>query len=449
MLHRFGFLFAALAIGAPCALALDDDGKKDSVETKLLEILRARQVINDAEFGELTALSVKLKAEEEGASLTQGPIVRAASGEGITIEEGTFKLNIKNKLQFRFAYTDFDNSPPAGRTDVATFSVPRARTYMNGSVWDPNITWRLSVEYNEGASIKDAWLQWYFWSQESSHSKIGARIGQTKTLFGKTATYSSFAQEFVDRDIASMTFSTGRSRGAMLLGHQIEGGKFHWNAGIFNTDTATGSPFSGEETSNGDNELNFNFGVRLDPWGDMGDESYTAADLERSQNLKASFGAGLWLGNERVVAAGVQDDEVMSINLNAAMKYNGIHALGEVFVRKDDVQNTTGGEVDTFGWNVQGTYTLAPNAKGHQIGFGGRYSTIELKDNIPGAVGFFFPFLSGKGNVNDITLGVTDYYKGHNFKTQFDVTFRTIDNDLAATQDRDDLLFRLQFTVQV
>jgi len=452
MLHRFGFTLAALAIGTPCAFAFhDDDGKKESVESKLLEILRSRQVINDAEFGELTALSVKLKAEEESASLVQGPIVRAAAGDGVTIEEGTFKLNIKNKMQLRFAYTDFDNSPPAGRLDTATFSVPRARTYLQGSVWDPSITWRLALEYNEAASVKDAWVRWDFWTQESSHSKIGFRMGQQKPHFGRVAMQSSFAQEFVDRDMAATTFSASRARGIQALGEHVEGAKFHWSAGMWNTDTAGGTIFAGEETSNADNELNFHFEARFDPWGDMGDESYTSGDLERIQNIKASIGAGLWLGNERVgTTGGVQDDEVQAINLNAAMKYMGFHALGELFLREDDTQNVPGGTVDSMGWNAQGTYTLAPNAKGHQISFGGRLTMYELSDNVPAGIGLAYPVLGGlKGDLQDITVGVTDYYKGHNLKTQLDVTFRTTDFDLATVQDRDDVFIRLQFTIQV
>lgn len=454
MLHRFGFTLAALAMGTPCAFAFhDDDGKKESVESKLLEILRERQVINDAEFGELTALSVKLKAEEESASLVQGPIVRAAAGDGVTIEEGTFKLNIKNKIQLRFAYTDNDNSPPAvpPRTDTATFSVPRARTYLSGSVWDPSITWRLSVEYNEAASIKDAWVRWNFWEQESSHSTIGIRMGQQKPHFGRVAMQSAFAQEFVDRDMAATTFSAARARGLQVLGDHIEGGKLHWSAGAWNTDTASGLQFSGEETNNGDNELNFHVEAHFDPWGDMGDESYTSGDLERTQNIKASFGAGYWLGNERVATTGgVQDDEVSSINLNAAMKYMGFHALGELFLREDDTQNVAGGSVDSLGWNVQGSYTLAPNAKGHQIGFGLRLTQFEVSDNVPAGIGLGYPVLGGlKGEVQDITVGVSDFYKGHNMKTQLDVTFRKIDPDLSTIQNRDDIMVRLQFTLQV
>jgi hypothetical protein len=432
----------ALTLGAPCALAFGDDGKKDSVEGKLLEILRSRQVINDAEFGELTELSARLRAEESeiaAPSPSFAASIRAAAGEGFTIEEGSFKLTVRNKFQTRFTYTDFDTT-----ADTASFSVPRARTYFDGTVFDPDITWRISVQYTEGLSVKDAWVNWNVWTQESSHSTIGLRMGQQKTRFGRLATASSFNQEFVDRDIASANFSSGRSRGFLAHGKHMDGGKLHWHAGLFNSDTAAASPFAGEEAANPDNELNYNFGVRFDPMGDMGGEGYTSADLERTPKLKASFGANLWLGNESVpVGGGFTDDEVTSINLNAAVKIQGFHALGEVFIREDDIQNVAGGTLDSMGWNVQGTYTLAPNAKGHQIGFGGRFSMVELKDAIPAGL----PPVIAQGEVTDITLGVSDYYKGHNLKTQLDVTFRNIDP--AGGTDVDDLILRLQFTMQI
>jgi hypothetical protein len=450
VLHRFGITLVALTLGAPCALAFGDDGKKDSVEGKLLEILRSRQVINDAEFGELTALSARLRSEEPAAiaapSSSFAASIRAAAGEGFTIEEGSFKLTVRNKFQTRFTYTDFDTS-----SDTASFSVPRARTYFDGTVFDPDITWRISVQYTEAVPVKDAWVNWNVWTQESSHSSIGLRMGQQKTRFGRLATASSFNQEFVDRDIASSSFSGGRSRGFLAHGEHIDGGKLHWHAGLFNSDTAGASPFAGEEAGNPDNELDYSFGVRFDPMGDMGGEGYQAADLERTPNLKASVGGNLWLGNESVTIGPVtNDNEVISLNLNGAVKVQGFHALGEVFIREDDVQNVTGGKLNSKGWTIQGTYTLAPNAKGHQIGFGGRYSMVELEDPIPPGLGG--PVVGGlaQGEVTDITLVVSDYYKAHNLKTQLDFTFRSIEpNSSLGIGDSDDMILRLQFTMQI
>ena len=225
MIHRFGFILA-LAIGAPGALAFGDDGKdgkKETWETKLLEVLRARQLINDAEYNEIATLALRLKAEDEDVTVTrgldalatttpppaQGATIKAAAGEGITITDGDFRVTMTNKIQFRWTYTDFDNDAPIGtpggspvRPDTNTLSIPRARTYLDGSAFDPNITWRLAMDWTEGgasgAPIKDAWVNWNFWNKDDNH--VGMRLGQQKTRFGRVATASTFGQEFVDRD---------------------------------------------------------------------------------------------------------------------------------------------------------------------------------------------------------------------------------------------------------
>jgi hypothetical protein len=455
MRTRSTTLLALCACAAAARATAGDDGRKNDVESRLLEILRSRQVINEEEFHDLTELSVRLRAAEaqpailpQGEPAPAGPTFKAEPGKGVTFTAANFRLNIKNTMMLRWSYSDFDAAP-----DVNTFAVARPRTAFTGSVFDPDLTFNLTGQWDEGTALKNAWVNYDF-IKPDENTRVGVRVGQQKTLFGRIATATSYGQEFVDRDIATTTFANSRSRGVLVHGHHGKG-LVHWHGGVFNSDTAAGFPGAGEERGNPDNELDFTAGIRFDPMGDLGDESYTSGDLDRGEELRASFGAAVWVGNENLgnTAAG-RDVEVLDLNLNAALKVKGFHALGEVFLRDDELQAAgalPAAEISAMGWNVQGSYTFEPDAKGQQWGVGGRYTMVTLDDNIPAAfTGYAFPGLgTTMGDVTDLTIGVSNYYRKHALKTQIDFTFRTTEPDAPGATDTDDYLIRVQFAIQI
>lgn len=341
-------------------------------------------------------------------------------GEGIQIRSGdTFALGLRSWVQPRYRLAAQDAWNPAsngGSADRSHFTLAAARTEFRGFVFDPKVEYQLTAEWTESNAIEDAWLRWSFWKGEQD--TLALRFGQQKTLYGRQATAGDDLLEFVDRALATRNLANARARGALLTGEHAQG-LFHWSAGLFNSDTASASSNAGEDAANPDQELNAVFSVRLDPEGDLGDERYAEGDLEHSTTLRWSVGAGLQLGNHRtVLGATTIDADGRDLNLNAALRYQGVHALGEVFLRSDEPDAPSAASSDAQGWQVGGTYTLArASGRDGQFSFGGRYSMLTL-DDAAQTVMTNTPLGSSRGDVRELTALVGYYYKAHRLKLQ-------------------------------
>ncbi len=359
----------------------------------------------------------------------QGSQVTFAPGKGITFDGGDgFRLNLQHVIQAQWRYISAD----AGAPDTNGFRIPRARQIVGGHVWDKNITYRIMFDHADGGTTgtarKDFWVKWKFLEGEMPMS---VRLGQGKFRAGRSSDQMGEQLEFVTRSIASRTFATGRSTGALLEGSALEDGMLKWHAGLMNSDTAASSGAFGEENTNtGQNELNFTFGAIFEPMGSMGDdpEMRGQGDLEHSGELKTSFGVNLYLGNERPAGT---DVETTSINLNGeVITGTGISGQGEIWIRNDDVDG--GGDADSIGWYAQGGYTLAPVEGEVQWGFAGRVSMVDYDDApvLMGTPGQYVdgPVLLGAataGDVFEVNLAASAYYHKHALKSQVGVTFQS------------------------
>lgn len=387
------------------------------------------------------------------SSARQGASVSAAAGEGFTITAGDeFSLNVTNRVQvlWRYANFDGDNSALQSGADTNNFSVPQARTRMQGNVWDENMTYAVSLEWGTGGGLlRDAWFNWDFWSDEGTSSTVGFRVGSQKPGFGREATGSQALLEHTARSAASRVFSSNnRVLGAFLRGSHGEGGKFHWHAGMANGDVAgaSGALEAGNVAFNPDNETDFYFGVRIDPMGDMGDEWFSHADLEGAEELKASLGAGLQIGNHRTSAAAA-DVETLAFNVNGVVRGYGFQGIGEFFWRNDD--RDSGTRTDALGFAIGGSYVLPPTTEGgSQWGGAVRYSFVDLNDSgtaqtllTRSAVGAM------AAEISELNATISHYYKKHKLKTQLGYTWQNLDpssgNDV--TNHFFDILFQWWF----
>lgn len=371
----------------------------------------------------------KLSLSETPAPQDKDLKVTGAPGKGITFSAGEdFELNLLSFVQARYRFESLDSDNPAsngGNADRSTFDIRRARTILSGWLYNKDITYKLQNEWTETTSIKDAWIQWMFWHRENN--SIGMRMGQTKTYYGREATATGRKLDFVDRSVATRFMANSRSRGLQGHGDHMDG-KFRWTAGLFNSDTAAGSSNAGEEASNPDNELNSVFSVRFDPNGSMGDESYSMGDLDYTETLMWSIGGGLQIGNHRAVIGGAtRDVDGTDININAAMKYRGWHALADIYIRSDDPDVAGGTSTDSTGWSAGATYTMqARDGKPNQWGFGGRFSMLNL-DDANQAVLTLTPLGASEGEITELTVVVSNYYRKHNLKTQLSWTLQNVD----------------------
>ena len=392
----------------------DDKDKKDKAD---------KSAQASANSGTLEALAQSGQGEEPSKVK-----VDAKAGSGYTISVGDdFSVNVTNRIQIAWRFDALDNG-----TDLNNFRIPRARTKLKGNVFDKDTTYQLQVDWVASKLLKDAWLRRTVWADES-HDKVSLRVGQQKPKFGKEATISSGALEHPDRSIASRTFAGFRVVGAWLEGSHLDGDKLHWDIGVANADTAGGSSaLEGgvEGAANTDNELDYYFGVRLDPFGDMLDEDLKQTDFQHSEQIKGTIGAGLQLGNHQT-AVTAPDVDTTCINLNTLWQYQGFQLLGEVFLRSDDTSDG-GPKSDHTGWAIGGSYVLAKPERGPQWAGAVRYSVVSNDD--PAVLLTKTSGLAGaKGDVSEIQGTITAYSHEHKLKTHFGYTAQQVDPDGVGT----------------
>jgi hypothetical protein len=379
-------------------------------------------------------------------------MLKAAPGAGITIEVGDeFTLNLKNRVQVLWRYTDADGDSPTVR-DTNDFSIRRARTSFGGHLYDKTKQYFVQLDWARDGSddifgtagtdiLLDAWFNWDFWQSEDGENDIGLRIGAQKPHHGREFQGSSANLEHTERSLASNAFSGNRVIGAWLHGHHMEGDKLHWWLGVGNSDPAGASTAaeSGSNVSNTDNEVNFFLDVRFDPFGDFGDESYVQGDLDYSEEAKGTIGASAMFANLQPAVTAGPDVEALSVNIYTAWHYQGLSALGEVFLRNDDPD--VGADADATGYAVSAGYVLQPAEEGgSQWGFAARWSMVDQDDP---------PVLLAipEGDVSELTGSVSNYYKKNALKSQLSLTWQNVDPDVGSELDNYilDVLFQFIF----
>jgi hypothetical protein len=428
----FGLAFAVLASLATAG----GEGEKDKAKNKAKN--------------KSTRTLEKMATSQGGAAN-----VNAAPGTGFTIDLGDdFSLNISNRLQFLARYSDVDTNP-AGISDTTNFSIARARTILRGHVWDTSKTYKVQLDWardSAGDILLDAWFNWDFWESEDGTNQVGLRVGQQKPHHGREFQGSFAYLEHTQRSLPSQTFTGFRVTGAYLHGTHLEGDKLHWWAGAGNSDPAQASVATNggsNGASSSQNEVNYFFDVRFDPFGDYGDEGFQQGDLEGTEDLAATVGASVMVGNHKGGVGGTADTETVSIVAYGGLKYQGVHALLEFFGRSDDIQG--GAETDSNGIAVGGSYIMPPAEEGgSQWGFAGRWSITELDDpptNLLLATPLTFFGAGTTGQISEIEGTVSHYYKQHRLKSQVGYRYQQVDPDVGQDIDNHfiDILFQWMF----
>ncbi|GAB4143172.1 MAG: hypothetical protein Fur0037_10760 [Planctomycetota bacterium] len=377
----------------------------------------------------------------------QGNGVSWKPGSGITFDGGDeFGLRLSNQLQSQWVYVGNESSALA---DTNNFMVRRARTSLDGHVFNRNIGFKLQVDaVDAGANIKDAWATYSF--VNSDRARVGLRFGQGKTGFGLEGSGSSKYLFFVERSAATRTFADARTRGLWFFGSYMEN-KLRWDGGVMNGDVSKGIAVldTGEEGSNADNELSYTLNVSFDPMGDTtgGKSNFGAqqGDLgDGTKDLVGTIGAGAFFGNNKT-APGSADTESTAFNINTAWRVSGFQAQGEVFIRNDDPQGGT--EEDSIGWYAQAGYALPRSGDSPlQWGFGVRASMIDTDSTatyLATTLGSMAGGFGASGKVTEISAVVNAFYHGHAAKTQLEYTYQDVDNDTGT--DWTNGILRMQF----
>jgi Phosphate-selective porin O and P len=403
--------------------------------------------------------------EKKNGSKTEAatPLVDGWSGgpgKGLTYSSDMFSLTLRNRGQVQFNYNDnkrrvLASGFTAAASDTAGFDVRRARTSLSGHIWSKDTTYKLQTDWVDGTSVKDLWVDWRFYNTEKYD--LGVRFGQQKIAFGNEWRTSSGELEFVDRALATRTFSNVRSRGATLhgdMGMGGDGGNFGWSISAFNTELAAASRNAGED---GDSRSPTAAGAAKDYNDETDDRLNWSGEFHWSSKAKAALGASQGDNHDGQSAVGAGfayyfgsgrrgfvgpgpaftlgpavEVETDSANLYATWKSGtGIAASGEYFVRAENSVGANavgGGASDSTGFQLACTWVAAPVDGQNQWGAGLRYSEIDLPDGqllLTG--GLLRGSANGGSNASELEAVVNMFHHGHNLKTQLGVTWQTID----------------------
>lgn len=370
-------------------------------------------------------------------------------GKGLKFSNETFQITMGGNI-----FVDAYYFSPEMLPDQLTFLVKEARFYIAGELYHTKTKFKLMFDGQDATQpTKDAWMQQTLWSNEDG-MKLGLRFGQQKQPFGREWINSSTQREFVTQSIAADTFSGVRAGGGVLMldGKAGENNGFHVNFGAFNTSVHKGGPFDNEQGANSDNKLNYVLSGSYDMNG-AGIGS-AEGDLDHSEQMKLSIGAGIYIGQEQ---SGGQDVDSFAWNINGAFAMNGIFAMVEIFGLDAEADAAGAGDESSFGWSLQGSFTTAD-----KLYIAGRLSMVTVDPNTAaGGTTYFGARGVGSGLNGASALGTADgdvmvisvaggkYFNGHNNKLQAEVSFETVNRDAAGAVDSDNWLFALRYAMRI
>ena len=343
------------------------------------------------------------------------PYFTYGKGLGFTSPDSLFKLNIRFRMQNRFAITNLANF------DQATIEarIRRLRLRLDGFVYTPKLTYVIQLGFsradmNDGSGstdaniIRDAMIMYKF------NHKLSIGFGQAKLPGNRQFLASSGDLEFVDRSITNAIFNIDRDFGMQI--------SFNNNIHNFNYNLK-GAITTGE----GPNALASNTGlaytgrVELLPFGaftDGGD--YFEGDLTREPKPKVSVGVAVSEDVNAIRSGGesglflYDNRDIFSTMIDLLYKHNG-WAFSSEFLRRstDDpiTQNEAGDKRFVYkghGENYQLSHLWRKN---YELAV--RYSHVTPNSEIQTLV----------PDQQEYTIGASKYIKGHRLKLQTDASY--------------------------
>jgi hypothetical protein len=348
--------------------------------------------------------------------ISPSPYFTYGKGLGITSPDSLFMLNIRFRMQNRLAFTSESES------DLGIKSVEartrRLRLRLDGFIYTTRLTYliqlaftRSDMDYDDTGFpnvIRDAMIQY----KVNEHFSIG--LGQTKLPGNRQRVNSSGDLQLPDRSIVNSTFNIDRDFGVQFYyNNALQGLNYVLRAAISSGD--------GRNITSSDRGLAYTGRLELLPFGKFtngGD--YFEGDLAREPKPKVSFGL-TYSNNQNAIRTGGQLGKFLyqsrDIQTNMAdflLKYNGWSFAAEYLRRTAVDPITTNEDGDQrfvyvgHGQNFQGSYLFKNNFE-----IVGRYSQVRPDSDIQ----------TLEEKIQQYTMGVTKYIRGHRLKLQSDLTY--------------------------
>jgi hypothetical protein len=428
-----------------------------SVDGRLLEILRQRGVITQAEFAELKGLEADLRKEAELESKVANRVdemvarlaedapkvsYKIGSGFGFKSGDGRFTLNVGGRIQVRATYSARENeNGNQNDEDLQDFTVQRARLWFKGHAFDPNLKYEVQIEVagttarpansagtafdsadtslNRLAELRYAYVDWQVCDARPWYN---LKAGEFKIPYSRHQMTSSGRLEFVDRAITDPAFAPSFSYGAMVWG--TFGGEkhdlFEYYAGVFDGPGGIGN-VEGANINNNDDGLLYAGRVAVNPFGAM---AYAESDLracpERDGFLMA-LGANAYYHQDNNRSATLRNFDDWGVGADLAMAWRGLFFLGEMHYRNDQQPNANDA-LDVFGWMAQLGYMVVP--KKFEVGI--RYADVESD----GATAMTPATVPTNSAGRELLLVLGYFWHDHNMKLQAD--FGRVETHFAA-----------------
>ena len=333
------------------------------------------------------------------------PVMKFAWKDGkTTFTSDNAELVLSNRVQLRFT----EEMPEVG-DDKGSFRVRRARTKMDGWIYNKKLQYELQIDWTDSAAaVQDMNMNFDFMGDKS----VMFKVGQFKVPFGRQELTSSGSQEFVDRSIVSNEFAKGRDIGVQLWGMALNN-TIDWRVGMFNGNGR-------QKTANDNDEYQYNARVTWQPFGDV---KYSEVDFDSTDKVLFALAAN-YEDNDLAGATTGNDVSREIFGADVVLKYKGIFAMAEAFYRDNTPE--TGAESESEGIHYQFGY-LFPNKKFELAGrFAQNDPNVDVANDAQTEKGF----------------AASWYFNKHNYKVQSD--YRQIENNRTKVTN-DEFRVQLQF----
>ena len=360
-------------------------------------------------------------------------------------KDSSFSMNVSARMQM-LGTSNWDvNNGLSNPT--SNLLVRRARLKFSGFAYSPKLKYKLELGLsnrdigkassftNEAPKyILDAVVKWNF------SGNFVLWFGQTKLPGNRERVISSGDLQQVDRSLLNSRFNIDRDMGFQL--------RHHFNV----TDKFIVKEMFSISQGEGRNITTGNLGghqyttrVELLPFGKFASKGdYRGSDLKFEPAPKLALGFTYDFNNDAVknrsnqgsymtTDTGFYSTNISTVFVDAMYKHKGFSVMAEYAYRDAE---------DAFAKNSDGTLTgdevQVGNALNLQTGYllsktleiSGRYTNIDWDFDI-----------TGKGQENQYTLGLSKYIVGHKLKVQTDVSYL----DLASKTNQ--FMYRLQVDI--
>jgi len=366
-------------------------------------VLLPAAALRAGDGSEGTAPSLDEAAEEPARTAGHNPTYIEGRGFDFRTADGLFDLAIGANLQLRFSDLEVEDS---GRT--REFRVRRFKLCLTGSAFDPRLTYRFQLAFENADNVRlldDAWVKWKF------GDALQVQAGQSKTPYGRQELMNDGVLMFAERSIAIDAFKPNRDIGAGVLGYP-GGGAFQYLVGVFGG--------TGQTTPRASNHL---MPIARVLWSTFGDPAVGEPDLDRSPRPRFSIGANGflntlkkttatafesalpsyasstgWLGQNVSLFQTGEDVRIGSAGIDAQAAWRGFTLQGEYLIGHARGVGS-GVNLNARGYYVEASAMLLP-----RLGLACRYSSIDDNRSV------------GRDQQTEINGAATYYFHKHNAK---------------------------------